>query len=247
MRQLKLLRMSKVTPYKNSKSKKEQIKSMFDNIAKNYDFLNHSLSLGMDNLWRKKAIKNIKNNPKNILDIATGTADFAISSAKHTNAKIIGIDISQGMLDVGEIKVKNKKLSSRISLQNIDCEDLPFKENSFDAITAGFGVRNFENLNKGLSEMYRVLEKNGVVAILEPSAPKKFPLKQIYNIYFNNILPFIGALISKDKSAYTYLPESVAAFPSDKKFISELEKVGFKDCKHISLTFGIVALYLAIK
>ncbi len=128
--------MSKVTPYKSSESKKEQIKSMFDNIAKNYDFLNHSLSLGMDNLWRKIAIKNIKNDPKKILDIATGTADFAISSAKHTNAKIIGIDISQGMLDVGEIKIKKKKLSSRISLQNTDCEDLPFKENSFDAITA---------------------------------------------------------------------------------------------------------------
>jgi demethylmenaquinone methyltransferase/2-methoxy-6-polyprenyl-1,4-benzoquinol methylase len=124
---------------------------------------------------------------------------------------------------------------------------LPFKENSFDAITAGFGVRNFENLNKGLSEMYRVLEKNGVIAILEPSSPKKFPLKQLYNIYFNNILPTIGALISKDKSAYTYLPESVAAFPSGEKFIKELEKVGFKDCKSISLTFGIVVLYLAIK
>ena len=168
MRQLKLLRMSKVTPYKSSESKKEQIKSMFDNIAKNYDFLNHSLSLGMDNLWRKIAIKNIKNNPKKILDIATGTADFAISSAKHTNAKIIGVDISQGMLDVGEIKIKKKKLSSRISLQNTDCEDLPFKENSFDFILCNHVLEHINDDKKAIKELYRVLNKNGTAILQVP-------------------------------------------------------------------------------
>ena len=171
--------MSQVTPYKNSKSKKEQVITMFDNIAKSYDFLNHSLSLGMDNVWRKKAIKKLNNNPKSILDIATGTGDFAISAAKHTSAKITGIDISQGMLNIGIQKIEKKQLNNRITLQKADSEDLPFQQNSFDAITAGFGVRNFENLSKGLSEMYRVLDTNGIVAILEPSTPKYFPLKQL--------------------------------------------------------------------
>ena len=239
--------MTKVTPYKNSKSKKEQITTMFDNIANSYDFLNHSLSLGMDKIWRKKAIKELNNNPKNILDIATGTADFAISSAELTKAQIIGIDISQGMLDVGIKKINRKKLNSRIILQNADSEKLPFNDNFFDAITAGFGVRNFENLNKGLSEMYRVLNNDGIVAILEPSVPKSFPLKQLYSIYFQHILPIVGTLISKDKNAYKYLPESVEAFPSEEKFILKLEKIGFKECKYIPLTFGIVSLYLAIK
>ena len=239
--------MSQVTPYKNSKSKKEQVITMFDNIAKSYDFLNHSLSLGMDNVWRKKAIKKLNNNPKSILDIATGTGDFAISAAKHTSAKITGIDISQGMLNIGIQKIEKKQLNNRITLQKADSEDLPFQENSFDAITAGFGVRNFENLSKGLSEMYRVLNTNGIVAILEPSTPKYFPLKQLYNLYFHYILPTIGFWISKDKDAYSYLPESVDAFPSGEQFITKMQKVGFKDCKHLPLTFGIVSLYIAIK
>ena len=239
--------MSQVTPYKNSKSKKEQVITMFDNIAKSYDFLNHSLSLGMDNVWRKKAIKKLNNNPKSILDIATGTGDFAISAAKHTSAKITGIDISQGMLNIGIQKIEKKQLNNRITLQKADSEDLPFQENSFDAITAGFGVRNFENLSKGLSEMYRVLDTNGIVAILEPSTPKYFPLKQLYNLYFHYILPTIGFWISKDKDAYSYLPESVDAFPSGEQFITKMQKVGFKDCKHLPLTFGIVSLYIAIK
>jgi demethylmenaquinone methyltransferase/2-methoxy-6-polyprenyl-1,4-benzoquinol methylase len=239
--------MTKITPYNNSESKKKQVTKMFDNIAESYDFLNHSLSLGMDNIWRKRAIKKLVNNPNTILDIATGTGDFAISATKHTNAKISGIDISQGMLYVGNEKIKKKGLEDRIKLQLADSENLPFNDRTFDAITAGFGVRNFENLNKGLSEMHRVLDNNGIVAILEPSTPKYFPLKQFYNLYFNNILPTIGAWISKDKEAYSYLPESVNAFPSGEKFLKELEKVGFKNCQHFPLTFGIVSLYTAIK
>lgn len=239
--------MSKVTPYKNSLSKKEQVITMFNNIAKRYDFLNSSLSMGMDSIWRRKALNKLDNQPRNILDIATGTADFAIIAAKKTEAQIIGIDISQGMLDIGTEKIKNRKLDKRIQLQKADCEKLPFEENSFDGITAGFGVRNFENLDKGLSEMYRVLNINGKIAILEPSTPKYFPLKQMYNIYFHHVLPIIGSLISKDKNAYKYLPESVQAFPEEKEFISKMEKIGFKECKHLPLTFGIVSLYIAIK
>lgn len=239
--------MTEVTPYKDSKSKKEQVTSMFDNIAKNYDFLNHSLSLGMDKVWRKKAIKNLSNNPKNILDVATGTGDFALSAAKYTQAQITGIDISQKMLDIGIKKIKQKKLEKRITLQKADSEDLPFKNNSFDSITAGFGVRNFEDLNKGLSEIYRVLDTNGMIAILEPSTPKYFPLKFLYNLYFHYVLPTIGSWISKDKNAYKYLPESVDAFPSGDRFITTLQSLGFKECKHLPLTFGIASLYIAIK
>ena len=239
--------MTKVTPYNNTETKKNQVTKMFDNIAGSYDFLNHTLSLGMDNIWRKIAIKKLNNKPATILDIATGTGDFAISASKYTNATITGIDISQGMLDVGVEKITKKGLSNRIQLQLADSEKLPFQNNSYDAITAGFGVRNFEDLNKGLSEMYRTLKSGGRVAILEPSEPTHFPLKQFYNLYFHHILPFIGGIISKDKNAYTYLPDSVSAFPSGNDFLTELDKVGFKECKHIPLTFGIVSLYIAIK
>ena len=239
--------MTKVTPYNNTETKKKQVTKMFDNIAGSYDFLNHTLSLGMDNIWRKIAIKKLNNKPATILDIATGTGDFAISATKYTNATITGIDISQGMLDVGVEKITKKGLSNRIQLQLADSENLPFQDNSYDAITAGFGVRNFEDLNKGLSEMYRTLKSGGKVAILEPSEPTHFPLKQFYNLYFHHILPFIGGIISKDKNAYTYLPDSVSAFPSGNDFLTELDKVGFKECKHIPLTFGIVSLYIAIK
>jgi len=239
--------MTKVTPYNNTETKKKQVTKMFDNIAGSYDFLNHTLSLGMDNIWRKIAIKKLSNNPATILDIATGTGDFAISASKYTNATITGIDISQGMLDVGVDKIAKKGLTDRIKLQLADSENLPFQDNSYDAITAGFGVRNFEDLNKGLSEMYRTLKSGGVVAILEPSEPTYFPLKQFYKLYFHHILPIIGGIISKDKNAYTYLPDSVSAFPSGNNFLTELVKVGFKESKHIPLTFGIVSLYIAIK
>ena len=240
--------MSKIVkPYKTDKGKKEQVKQMFNKIAKRYDLLNHTLSLGMDFVWRRKAIKKITNNPKEILDIATGTADFAISAAKYTDANITGIDISDRMINIGEKKIIKKDLKNRIKLSIADSENLPFDKSSFDAITAGFGVRNFENLEKGLNEIYRVTKKDGFVVILEPSTPEIFPLKQIFKFYFNTILPKIGMLLSDDKSAYTYLPNSVKNFPNGKEFIKILDNIGFRKTSYFPLTFGIVSLYVAIK
>jgi demethylmenaquinone methyltransferase/2-methoxy-6-polyprenyl-1,4-benzoquinol methylase len=236
-----------IKPYNSLESKKDQVKHMFNMIASKYDFLNHTLSLGMDYVWRKKAIKKILNNPKEILDIATGTADFAISAAKHTQANITGIDISDQMIYVGNKKIQQKKLNNRIKLSIEDSENLPYLDNSYDAITAGFGVRNFENLEKGLSEIHRVVKKNGYVVILEPSTPKAFPLKQIFSIYFQKILPFIGSLVSKDKSAYSYLPNSVKSFPEGDDFLKILNKQGFSKTNYYPLSFGIVSLYVAIK
>ena len=236
-----------IKPYNSLQSKKDQVKHMFNMIASKYDVLNHTLSLGMDYVWRKKAIKKILNNPKEILDIATGTGDFAISAAKHTQANITGIDISDQMIYVGNKKIQQKKLHNRIKLSIEDSENLPFQDDSYDAITAGFGVRNFENLEKGLSEIYRVVKKNGYVVILEPSTPKAFPLKQIFSIYFQKILPFIGSLVSKDKSAYSYLPNSVKSFPEGDDFLKILNKQGFSKTNYYPLSFGIVSMYVAIK
>ena len=238
-----------IKPYtKDNSSKKEQVAKMFDAIAGRYDFLNHFLSLGIDILWRKKAVQEIaKIKPKIILDIATGTGDLAIEASRLKPNKIVGIDISNKMLEVGRNKMKQKKLDDLIEMQYGDSENLKFDDHTFDAITAGFGVRNFENLDKGLSEMYRVMKVNGKLAILEPAEPVYFPFKQLYNLYFKTILPFIGKLFSKDHSAYTYLPKSVEAFPSREEFVKQLEKSGFKDAKFIPLTFGIAALYIATK
>ena len=236
-----------IKPYNSLQSKKDQVKHMFNMIASKYDILNHTLSLGMDYVWRKKAIKKILNNPKEILDIATGTADFAISAAKHTKANITGIDISDQMIYVGNKKIQQKKLNNRIKLSIEDSENLPFENESYDAITAGFGVRNFENLEQGLREIYRVVKKDGYVVILEPSTPKVFPLKQIFSFYFQKILPFIGSLVSKDKSAYSYLPNSVKSFPDGDDFIKILNKQGFSKANYYPLSFGIVSLYVAIK
>lgn len=231
----------------SAESKKSQVANMFNKIADRYDFLNHTLSFGMDFYWRKKAISKLTNNPKRILDVATGTADFAIAATKLEKGEIIGIDISKKMLEIGKKKVNSKRLENRVKLQLADSENLPFENNYFDAITAGFGVRNFENLNKGLSEMWRVLNKNGILVILEPSKPRLFPIKQIYRIYFHHILPFFGSLISKDKYAYNYLPASVDAFPENEQFVAILKDLGFSKTKFIPLTFGIVSLYIAIK
>ena len=236
-----------ITPYSSKDNKKIQVTQMFDKIANRYDLLNHSLSLGMDFIWRKIAVKKLTNNPKKIIDIATGTADFAISATKYTQANVIGIDISKEMLIVGDIKIKKKNLVDRITLLKGDCENLPFENDSFDAMTAGFGVRNFENLEKGLKEMYRVLQKNSTVVILEPSIPSNLILKILFKFYFSYILPALGKIFSNDSNAYKYLPESIDAFPSGKDFIKELENSGFRKCKHIPLSFGIVALYTAIK
>ena len=236
-----------VKPYKNTLNKKKQVEQMFDKIAIRYDLLNRFLTFGIDNFWRKIAVKKIENNPSNILDIATGTADLAIIASKITNAEVIGIDISNKMLDLGKEKIRKENLSSRIKLLIQDAENLSFDSNSFDAVTVGFGVRNFENLKKGLNEIHRVLKKGGYVAILEPSQPNSFPLKQIFNLYFNYITPIIGNFISRDFSAYSYLSKSVKKFPHNKEFISILEKVGFKKCDFYPLTFGAVSLYIAIK
>tara|TARA_B100000963_G_scaffold105266_1_gene91186 strand:+ start:4807 stop:5535 length:729 start_codon:yes stop_codon:yes gene_type:complete len=240
---------TKITPYKKDKtSKKEQVVKMFDAIASRYDFLNHFFSLGIDIVWRKIAIKEIaKIKPKIILDIATGTGDLAIEASRLNPIKIIGIDISNKMLDVGREKMKKNSLEKLIDMQYGDSEDLHFEENTFDAITAGFGVRNFENLDAGLKEMFRVMKNGGKIAILEPTVPTFFPMKQLYTLYFKVLLPIIGKFLSKDKSAYKYLPESVSEFPSRHNFNDKLKKAGFKDPKFKSLTFGIAALYTATK
>lgn len=238
-----------VLPYKNNtKGKKEQVASMFDSISKRYDLLNHLLSLGIDIIWRKKAIQLLKpENPKIILDIATGTGDFAIEALVLKPNKVIGVDISEGMLKVGREKIKQKGLDDKIELQLGDSEKLLFQDNKFDAVIVSFGVRNFENLEKGLADMFRVLKPGGTTVIVEFSKPQRFPLKQIFNIYFKSILPIIGKVISKDQVAYTYLPESVQQFPDGQNFLDILEKVGFKNTQCKTLTFGISSIYTGKK
>ncbi len=238
-----------VVPYKEQQaSKKEQVAEMFNNISHRYDFLNHFLSLGIDILWRKKAIRLLKKDqPKQILDIATGTGDFAIEALALNPDKVIGVDISAGMLEHGKQKMKRKELDHIIDMQMGDSEKLLFENNTFDAVIVSFGVRNFENLEKGLSDMFRVLKPGGKTVIIEFSRPRRFPMKQLYNFYFKSILPIIGKLISKDQSAYTYLPESVEAFPDGNDFLAILEKVGFKSTECRPLTFGISSIYIGQK
>jgi demethylmenaquinone methyltransferase/2-methoxy-6-polyprenyl-1,4-benzoquinol methylase len=238
-----------VTPYKDSEQqKKQQVEQMFDNIAPKYDFLNHFLSLGIDKLWRKTAIRILSGYPTdNLLDVATGTGDFAIAATKLNPKNIIGFDISEQMLAVGRTKVKRMGLDQIIEFRKGDSEAMPFLNEQFDAITVAFGVRNFENLEGGLKEFHRVLKSDGVVIILEFSKPKYFPMKQFYLFYFFKILPFIGRMVSKDSSAYSYLPESVMAFPDDQKFLLVLRKVGFSRTKQKRLTFGIATIYIAQK
>ena len=238
-----------VVPYKDVQAnKKSQVAQMFNSIAGKYDFLNHFLSAGVDIYWRRKAIDLLKKSqPKTLLDIATGTGDFAIEALRLQPQKIVGIDISEGMLAVGQEKLKRKNLTDRIELQLGDSENLAFADNSFDAVTAAFGVRNFENLELGLQEIYRVLKPGGQLVILEFSKPQAFPFKQGYNIYFKHVLPVFGKLISKDRAAYTYLPESVQAFPDGPEFIQILKQVGFKTTEWHPLTFGISSIYTGVK
>lgn len=238
----------KVVPYNEETSKKEQVAKMFNNISHRYDFLNHFLSLGIDKLWRKKAISLLRpQNPKLILDVATGTGDFAIQALVLNPDKVIGIDISTGMLDVGRVKIRERKLDSKIELLEGDSEKLPFEENKFDAITVAFGVRNFENLELGLREIKRVLKPGGMLVVLEFSKPRSFPFKQLYNFYFKSILPGVGRMVSADKSAYTYLPASVEAFPDGNDFIQVLQRVGFNKTQCRTLTFGISSIYTGTK
>lgn len=240
----------KITPYPaESATKKEQVANMFNNISHTYDFLNHFLSLGIDIIWRKKAIGELKAiQPRLILDVATGTGDFAFEAIKTLKPeKVVGVDISEGMLDVARKKIKERNLESVFSVQLGDSEGLHFEDNHFDAITVAFGVRNYENLEKGLADMYRVLKPGGKIVVLEFSKPRKFPVKQAYNFYSNQILPVFGKLFSKDSNAYTYLPESVAAFPDGDAFNQLMTKVGFKGAKDIRMTFGICAIYTGVK
>lgn len=240
----------KITPYKDSQlNKKQQVEQMFNNISANYDKLNRVISFGIDVEWRKKvvALVNAK-KPKKILDIATGTGDLAINLAKKTNAvEIIGLDISEGMLEVGRQKIQNEGLSKKVEMMLGDSEDLPFSNNSFDAITVAFGVRNFENLEKGLAEIIRVLRPGGIFVVLETSVPTKFPYKQGYNLYTKNILPAIGKIFSKDQNAYAYLSESAAAFPHGKDFNNILKKIGFTTVENKPQTMGVATIYTASK
>lgn len=237
-----------VKPYNTDRSKKEEVAEMFNNISGKYDFLNHFLSLGIDHLWRAKAVKELKEiQPKRILDIATGTGDFAIASLKLNPTEIIGMDISSGMLEVGKEKMKKKKVDNIISMRLGDSEDLPFEDNYFDGLTVGFGVRNFENLEKGLSEMLRVIRPGGKAIILEFSKPKKFPVKQGFGLISKYIIPFFGKLISKDDKAYAYLPESVAAFPEGKAFEDILRKLNYQNIKSMPVSGGIATIYVGSK
>lgn len=238
-----------IKPYKDSElSKKEQVASMFDTISKNYDGLNRIISLGIDISWRKRVVKIIgEKQPKQILDIATGTGDLAMMMADLNPDKIIGLDISPGMLAVGKEKIKAAHLSDKITMVVGDSENIPFDNNTFDAITVSFGVRNFENLDKGLQEIHRVLKPGGKFVVLETSNPTKFPFKQGYKLYTNFILPLIGRLFSKDKVAYTYLSESANSFPFGQAFNNILTKNGFNNAKCIPVTFGVASIYISTK
>ena len=240
----------KITPYQDSSlDKKEQVEQIFDNISEEYDGINRVISLGSDVKWRKKVVKIIKSkSPKTILDIATGTGDLALQFSKHTNAeKIVGLDLSDGMLSVARKKALKIDAHKTVEFVKGDSEALPFEDNSFDAITVSFGIRNFENLEKGLAEIYRVLAPKGTFIILETSVPTKFPWKQGYHIYCNGILPIIGKIFSKDKVAYSYLKESAASFPFGEKLNNILRKIGFIDVENKPQTLGVASIYLATK
>jgi len=245
-----MLKMSKIiTPYKDSTlGKKEQVTQMFDAISGNYDGLNRVISFGIDIKWRKKVLELVAaKNPEKILDIATGTGDLAILMTQTKAKKIIGLDISAGMLEVGIKKIKDKKLSHIIDMIIGDSENMPFPDNHFDAITVSFGIRNFENLEKGLAEILRVLKPNGIFVILETSNPVKTPFKQGYNFYTKNILPIIGKIFSKDTVAYGYLSESAAVFPFGEALNNILIKIGFIDVVDLPQTFGVATIYSASK
>ena len=238
-----------IKPYNEDEKKSVQVERMFDNIAPAYDQLNHTLSWGIDKSWRKKAINWLKPfQPQRMMDVATGTGDFAIQACRVLNPKeLIGTDISEGMMNVGRQKVKEAGLEGRISFAKEDCTALTFPDNRFDAITVAFGVRNFEDLDKGLREMHRVLDTNGKLVILELSEPDWFPMKQLYALYSKVVIPTLGKLLSKDRSAYTYLPQSIKAFPQGEVMKGIILKAGFSEANFKRLTLGICTLYTATK
>lgn len=241
--------MAKIKPYKDSDlGKKEQVTQMFDTISGHYDGLNRVISFGIDIKWRKKVVNIVKEaKPKTILDIATGTGDLAINLAETDAENIVGFDISPGMLTIGKEKIKNKNLDSKIDMILGDSENMPFNDNSFDAITVAFGVRNFETLENGLKEILRVLKPGGIFVILETSMPDKTPYRQGYNFYTKNILPLIGRMFSKDKTAYKYLCESASQFPYGEALNNILRNIGFIDVNDLPQTFGVATIYTASK
>ncbi len=239
-----------IKPYKAQEGgKKEQVANMFNNISKTYDMLNRMMTMGIDTIWRKKAIRSLRSiHPQLILDVATGTGDFALESIRILNPKkIIGVDISAGMLDVAREKIEKKGLQEQFEVELGDSEKLQFDDNTFDAVTVAFGVRNFENLEQGLADIRRVLKPGGKAVILELSNPTTFPIKQLYHFHFHKLTPALGKLISKDSSAYSYLPESVANFPDGERFAAITQKVGFKETKVRPQTFGFCTIYECTK
>lgn len=239
----------KVKPYQGNKEKGKLVEEMFDNIAPAYDKLNHRLSWNIDKRWRNKAVKALLPfHPQTMLDIATGTGDFAILAAKILKPRqLIGADISEGMMNIGRQKVANEHLDHIISFMKEDCMNLSFEDNTFDAITAAFGIRNFEHLDKGLAEMHRVLKPGGHLSILELTTPVSFPMRNLFKIYSHTFLPFYGKMVSKDKSAYNYLTASIEAFPQGEMMMEIFKKAGFTDMQFQRLTFGICTMYLAAK
>ncbi|MCD8317377.1 MAG: bifunctional demethylmenaquinone methyltransferase/2-methoxy-6-polyprenyl-1,4-benzoquinol methylase UbiE [Paraprevotella sp.] len=239
----------KIKPYHSHEHKREQVERMFDSIAHSYDLLNHFLSLGIDKSWRRTAIDSLSPfRPQQMLDIATGTGDFAILSARRLHPEsIIGADISEGMMQIGRKKVEEMGLNDVIRFQREDCGSLSFPDNTFDAVTVAYGVRNFENLDQGLREIHRVLKPGGHLLIIELSSPRHFPIKQVFSIYARIVMPSIGRLISKDHSAYTYLPATMAAFPQGEVMQGILKKAGFNEVRFKRFTFGISTMYLAKK
>ena len=238
----------KITPYHDGE-KASQVELMFDNIAPTYDTLNHRLSWDIDKGWRRKAISQLAPyTPQSLLDIATGTGDFAIMAAQMLSPqRLIGADISEGMMDIGREKVRKAGLDSIISFEREDCTALSYAEDSFDAVTAAFGIRNFANLDKGLAEMCRVLKKGGHLSIVELTTPVSFPMKQLFHIYSHTVLPVYGRLISRDSSAYTYLTKTIEAFPQGEQMVEILKKAGFAEASFKRLTFGICTMYFATK
>ncbi len=237
-----------VTPYGTGKNKKEEVRQMFDSIAGSYDFLNHALSLNIDKIWRRRLIRHIKKyNPKRILDVATGTGDLALASLRLDPEKVTGVDIAKGMIEIGRKKIEARGEQDRLNLVEGDSENLPFSTGEFDAVMVAFGVRNFEDPQKGLNEMGRVLKPGGVVAILEFTMPVHFPIRPMYCFYFKRVLPLVGKVISKDFSAYRYLPDSVEAFAQGEDFTFMMKSAGFEQIGYKSQSFGIAAIYYGLK
>jgi demethylmenaquinone methyltransferase/2-methoxy-6-polyprenyl-1,4-benzoquinol methylase len=239
----------KINPYDNNRSKTEQVQEMFDSIAPAYDFMNRAMTFGIDHLWRAKAVKMMgRNKPANILDVATGTGDLAIRIAHSLHPDhITGIDLSEGMLEIGRKKAKDAGLDNIIEFVQGDCLDLPFDDNTFDCVTVAYGVRNFPDLDKGLSEMRRVLKKDGRLVIIELTAPRRFPMRQLFWLYSHAFMPLVGWIISKDKRAYSYLPATMEAFPQGEEMQQILKKAGYRDVAFKRFTFGLSTMYTAKK